>query len=154
MLRNFVRRSAGVAKHGPTGGRTNALTKPTLIRSLATRSGDDTVKPTALAKIHLEDGTTLVGKSFGSHESAEGEVCISIIRERENCTDSTRVSVHNSTYVLLFSPYLCNPNSGGLRHRHGRISREHDRSIISRTNLDIDDADGWQLRCSGQENDG
>ena len=45
-----------------------------LRRSLATQSGDDTKKPTALAKIHLEDGTTLVGKSFGSHESAEGEV--------------------------------------------------------------------------------
>ena len=43
-------------------------------RSLATQSGDDTKKPTALAKIHLEDGTTLIGKSFGSHESAEGEV--------------------------------------------------------------------------------
>ena len=43
-------------------------------RSLATQSGDDTKKPTALAKIHFEDGTTLVGKSFGSHESAEGEV--------------------------------------------------------------------------------
>jgi hypothetical protein len=41
---------------------------------MATHSGDDTKKPTALAKIHLEDGTTLVGKSFGSHEGAEGEV--------------------------------------------------------------------------------
>lgn len=45
-----------------------------LVRSMATQSGDDAKKPTALAKIHLEDGTTLVGKSFGSHESAEGEV--------------------------------------------------------------------------------
>ena len=45
-----------------------------LRRSLATQSGDDAKKPTALAKIHLEDGTTLIGKSFGSHEGAEGEV--------------------------------------------------------------------------------
>lgn len=43
-------------------------------RSLATQSGDDTKKPSALAKIHLEDGTTLIGTSFGSHEGAEGEV--------------------------------------------------------------------------------
>ena len=43
-------------------------------RTLATQSGDDAKKPTALAKIHLEDGTTLIGKSFGSHEGAEGEV--------------------------------------------------------------------------------
>jgi hypothetical protein len=48
--------------------------QPLFRRSLATQSGDDTKKPTALAKIHLEDGTTLVGKSFGSHEGAEGEV--------------------------------------------------------------------------------
>jgi carbamoylphosphate synthase small subunit len=43
---------------------------------MATQSGDDTKKPVALAKLHLEDGTTLIGKSFGSHESIEGEVCI------------------------------------------------------------------------------
>ena len=44
------------------------------MRGMATQSGDDTVKPTALAKIHLEDGTTLTGTSFGSHTSVEGEV--------------------------------------------------------------------------------
>ena len=54
-------------------------------RSLATQSGDDTKKPTALAKIHLEDGTTLVGKSFGCHEGAEGEVSKSI------CVESNRI---------------------------------------------------------------
>ena len=43
-------------------------------RAFATQSGDDAEKPTALAKIFLEDGTELVGKSFGSHESVEGEV--------------------------------------------------------------------------------
>ena len=46
----------------------------TSLRSFATASGDDAKKPTALAKLHLEDGTTLVGKSFGSHEAVEGEV--------------------------------------------------------------------------------
>ena len=30
--------------------------------------------PTALATLHLEDGTSLTGKSFGSHEAIEGEV--------------------------------------------------------------------------------
>jgi hypothetical protein len=43
-------------------------------RSLATDSGDHAVKPTAVAKLHLEDGTTLIGSSFGSHEAVEGEV--------------------------------------------------------------------------------
>ena len=51
-------------------------------RSLATQSGDDTKKPTALAKIHLEDGTTLVGKSFGCHEGAEGEVSNRFVSNR------------------------------------------------------------------------
>ena len=43
-------------------------------RTLATQSGDDAKKPTALAKIYLEDGTILTGRSFGSHEAVEGEV--------------------------------------------------------------------------------
>ena len=37
-------------------------------------SKDDAEKPTAVAKIYLEDGTVLTGLSFGSHTSAEGEV--------------------------------------------------------------------------------
>lgn len=44
------------------------------MRSMATQSGDDAKKSTALAKLHLEDGTTLLARSFGSHESVEGEV--------------------------------------------------------------------------------
>ena len=45
-----------------------------LSRTFATQSGDDTEPPTALAKLHLEDGTTLTAKSFGCHTSVEGEV--------------------------------------------------------------------------------
>jgi hypothetical protein len=43
-------------------------------RSMSTQSGDDAKKSPLLAKIHLEDGTTLLGRSFGSHESVDGEV--------------------------------------------------------------------------------
>lgn len=39
-----------------------------------TQSSDDVVKPTALAKLYLEDGTELTAKSFGCHQSVEGEV--------------------------------------------------------------------------------
>lgn len=49
-----------------------------LSRTFATQSGDDTQPPTALAKLHLEDGTTLTAKSFGCHTSVEGEVCLLI----------------------------------------------------------------------------
>jgi hypothetical protein len=38
------------------------------------QSGDDAAKPTALAKIYLEDGTVLTGRSFGAHRTVEGEV--------------------------------------------------------------------------------
>ena len=43
-------------------------------RTFATQSPDDAEPPTALAKLHLEDGTTLTAKSFGCHTSVEGEV--------------------------------------------------------------------------------
>jgi hypothetical protein len=56
----------------PTATAARSFTSTT--PKLATQSGDDAKRPTALAKIHLEDGTTLVGRSFGSHESVEGEV--------------------------------------------------------------------------------
>ena len=49
--------------------------KNNLLRAcFSTQSGDDAAKPLALAKLHLEDGTTLTGTSFGSHEAVEGEV--------------------------------------------------------------------------------
>lgn len=43
-------------------------------RLMATQSSGDTEPPTALATLYLEDGTKLTGKSFGCHESVEGEV--------------------------------------------------------------------------------
>ncbi|KAL7463148.1 hypothetical protein ACHAXS_003531 [Conticribra weissflogii] len=41
---------------------------------MSTQSGDDTVPPTALATLYLEDGSKFVGRSFGSHEAVDGEV--------------------------------------------------------------------------------
>ena len=51
-----------------------ALASTAQQRLFATQSSGDAEPPTALAKLYLEDGTTLVGKSFGCHESVEGEV--------------------------------------------------------------------------------
>jgi len=75
-------------------------------RSLATHSGDDTKKPTALAKIHLEDGTTLVGRSFGSHESAEGEVVFAtgMVGYPENMTDPS----YQGQILTLTTPMVGN----------------------------------------------
>jgi carbamoylphosphate synthase small subunit len=41
---------------------------------MSTQSGDDAQRPTAVAKVYLEDGTVLIGRSFGAHKSVEGEV--------------------------------------------------------------------------------
>ena len=41
---------------------------------MSTQSPDGVNPPTALAKLHLEDGSTLTGRSFGCHESMTGEV--------------------------------------------------------------------------------
>lgn len=48
-------------------------------RLMATQSSGDVNPPTALATLHLEDGTKLTGQSFGCHESVEGEVSEIII---------------------------------------------------------------------------
>lgn len=42
----------------------------------STQSSSDTQRPTLSAKLFLEDGTVLTGKSFGCHTAVEGEVCI------------------------------------------------------------------------------
>lgn len=44
------------------------------LKLMSTQSSPDTNPPTALATLHLEDGTSIVGRSFGCHESVEGEV--------------------------------------------------------------------------------
>ena len=43
-------------------------------RFMSTQSSGDTMPPSAIANIHLEDGTTLTGRSFGAHTNVEGEV--------------------------------------------------------------------------------
>jgi len=41
---------------------------------MSTQSTDAANPPTALATLYLEDGTKMVGKSFGAHNSVDGEV--------------------------------------------------------------------------------
>lgn len=71
MLRLGLRSSQRSIARCQTVG---SVGKKTTLRSFGTQSGDDAKKPTALAKIYLEDGTVLTGRSFGCHESVEGEV--------------------------------------------------------------------------------
>ena len=77
MLRPFARgsssRSAAFINRVSSSSKQTAAISP-MTRLMSTQSGDDAAPPTALAKLHLEDGTTLTGRSFGSHESMTGEV--------------------------------------------------------------------------------
>lgn len=43
-------------------------------RLMSTQSDGSVKPPTALATLYLEDGTKMVGKSFGAHKAVEGEV--------------------------------------------------------------------------------
>lgn len=68
MLRPVLRTSYRVLRNAAAAGRNSNKAY------FSTQSGDDARKPTALAKLHLEDGTTLTGRSFGCHKAVEGEV--------------------------------------------------------------------------------
>ena len=74
MLRTALRTSALRKPSTVLGSSIARQLRSTARLAFSTQSGDDTQKPTALAKLHLEDGTTIVGTSFGSHEAVEGEV--------------------------------------------------------------------------------
>ena len=85
MLR-CISRTGGASFIKHHGRSTVAATKPrstffpeaavrsTSRRLMSTRSNDDAKAPTTLATIHLEDGSSFTGRSFGSNESVEGEV--------------------------------------------------------------------------------
>jgi carbamoylphosphate synthase small subunit len=46
---------------------------------MATQSDSNTEPPVAVAILHLEDGTSITGKSFGCHKAVEGEVCFHLL---------------------------------------------------------------------------
>jgi carbamoyl-phosphate synthase (ammonia) len=108
MLRPILRTSAlrtrssfAPSARAPLAGK-NGL----VARSMSAQSGDDAKKPIAVAKLHLEDGTTLVGKSFGSHESVEGEVVFStgMVGYPESLTDPS----YQGQILTLTTPMVGN----------------------------------------------
>lgn len=82
MLRPLARSSAFATKDGLRKVAMAAAARRSVFldampygsSKMPTQSSDDVEKPTALAKLYLEDGTTLTAKSFGCHKSVEGEV--------------------------------------------------------------------------------
>lgn len=90
-----------------------------VLRSFATQSGDDAKKPTALAKIYLEDGTTLTGRSFGCHEAVEGEVRLVLVLlslPRWDDDDDDENVVDDGRRILTVSHSFNLSLSGRLRY--------------------------------------
>lgn len=106
MLRPLARTSAFTAKDSlrrvamAAGARRSVFLDavPYGSSKMPSQSSDDAAKPTALAKLYLEDGTTLLAKSFGCHKSVEGEVS----GRRQN-----RVHVLCSLYLLECAHFVC-----------------------------------------------
>ena len=124
----------------------NVLTKETrrLIfggkssRLFSTQSSGDTQPPSALAVLHLEDGTTLTGRSFGSHESVEGEVVFStgMVGYTESLTDPS----YQGQILSLTTPMVGNygvPNRSTL-DKHG-LPAFFESSKIHATGLIVQD---------------
>jgi len=112
MLRPFLR-SAGAfspARAFITSNKRNPLKNNSrgaaASRLMSTQSTDDTKPPTALATLYLEDGTKLVGKSFGSHETVEGEVVFStgMVGYPESLTDPS----YQGQILTLTTPMVGN----------------------------------------------
>jgi len=73
---------------------------------MSTQSNDSTKAPTALATLHLEDGTSIVGRSFGCHEAVEGEVVFStgMVGYPESLTDPS----YQGQILTLTTPMVGN----------------------------------------------
>jgi len=74
--------------------------------AFSTQSSGDVVRPTAKAKLHLEDGTTITGTSFGCHTSVEGEVVFAtgMVGYPESLTDPS----YQGQILTLTSPMVGN----------------------------------------------
>ena len=79
MIRNLWRANQAALKKGRAiSSRDGGLTSGrNWSKFMSTQSNSSTKPPTALATLHLEDGSSLTGRSFGCHESVEGEVSCS-----------------------------------------------------------------------------
>jgi len=67
--------------------------KRSVSKLMSTQSSSDVNPPTALATLYLEDGSSFTAKSFGCHESVEGEVSAIELRR-------TRLIIVCRIYIL------------------------------------------------------
>eukprot|EP00586_Coscinodiscus_wailesii_P004925 CAMPEP_0172487554 /NCGR_PEP_ID=MMETSP1066-20121228/16705_1 /TAXON_ID=671091 /ORGANISM="Coscinodiscus wailesii, Strain CCMP2513" /LENGTH=1525 /DNA_ID=CAMNT_0013254251 /DNA_START=209 /DNA_END=4786 /DNA_ORIENTATION=+ len=110
MLRPFLRKgfqlSARETRKKLSTANSSVFKKGYASRLLSTQSNDSTSPPTALAHLYLEDGTKLTGKSFGCHESVEGEVVFStgMVGYPESLTDPS----YEGQILTLTTPMVGN----------------------------------------------
>jgi hypothetical protein len=63
-----------IFQHGHAKTFSKKLNRGGLSRFMSATSSNDACAPSLQATLYLEDGTKMVGRSFGAHSSVEGEV--------------------------------------------------------------------------------
>jgi len=108
MLRHFWRvNQATVKKNGRTiSSRLGLSSSRNSSKLMSTQSSSSTKPPSAIATLHLEDGTSLTGRSFGCHEAVEGEVVFStgMVGYTESLTDPS----YKGQILTLTTPMVGN----------------------------------------------
>mmetsp|Transcript_12313 Transcript_12313/g.14496 ORF Transcript_12313/g.14496 Transcript_12313/m.14496 type:complete len:1532 (+) Transcript_12313:209-4804(+) len=108
MLRHLSRgNGAAFANTGRSiNSRLRLPSARTSSKLMSTQSNDSTKPPSALATLHLEDGTSITGRSFGCHEAVEGEVVFStgMVGYPESLTDPS----YQGQILTLTTPMVGN----------------------------------------------
>jgi hypothetical protein len=125
MLRKVLRSSAVKSRTSTASAAKAPASAAT--RFMATQSGDDACRPTAVAKLHLEDGSTFTGLSFGSHESVEGEVRLQF------CLYSVFLCLFWLLKVPTTNFRLCVCVCNGSREGHRPVGWEGKKAISNET---------------------
>jgi hypothetical protein len=144
MLRPILRTSQRLNLSSASSLKSNAY-KPSY-NFFSTQSSNDTQRPTLSAKLFLEDGTVLTGKSFGCHTAVEGEVCyMQCLCIDICCCISMRKKGHHTQSLapITHFPILMCILLGGVHYGDDWLSRKFDRSIVSRTDLNVDATNDW-----------
>ena len=85
----------------------SGITSPNAVgRFMSTKSSNDASASTVQATLYLEDGTKMVGKSFGAHASVEGEVVFTtgMVGYPESLTDPSYQGQVRAISVEKISP--------------------------------------------------
>jgi len=95
-----------IFQHGHAKTFSKKLNRGGLSRFMSATSSNDACAPSLQATLYLEDGTKMVGRSFGAHSSVEGEVVFTtgMVGYPESLTDPS----YQGQILTLTSPMIGN----------------------------------------------